>query len=205
LAHARYLHKMTSEESVGITAHTTNSISFRAVTKQRFSDFIVHEIDLCGVKTTLKSINYDRPVVPDALSSVDLLATLTAAFGDETARASIALQEEQPTAGGASDVQLPRDDDKDRRREAHQLVKLHLPALESDTLDLPDGGKCVRLQRKRQARAARQEQSGGRGGRGGGNKRRRVDDRGEWEAEAGDKKYLSFTLYKENRWRAAAP
>ena len=190
-----------TEEAAGISEHSTDSPSFRAVTKQRFSDFIVHEIDTKGTVTMLSSLVYEKPAAPGALPPAELQAALATALGDEIASAALALEREQQP-DGARELQLPRDDDKDRRRAQHQLVKQHLPGLVSDTLDLPDGGKCVRLQRKRDAqRAAKQEQSAwaaGRGGRGGG-KRRRVDDRDDWAAEGGDNKYLCFTLYKENR------
>ena len=83
---------------------------------------------------------------------------------------------------------LAPDEDKERRRAVHQLVKRLLPALCSDTVDR-DGGKCVRLLPKRSPRRAD----------GGGGKRQRVDRREEWPAEAGGRKHLGFTLYKENR------
>ena len=48
-----------SEQLVGITQHTTDTPGFRAVTKQRFSDFIVHEIGLDGNISSSASIEND--------------------------------------------------------------------------------------------------------------------------------------------------
>ena len=222
-----------TEQMVGITQHTTQTVAFRAVTKQRYSDFIVHEMRMDGQKVVLNSL-VEAMVAPsaadaDSAPSEEAVVALTEVLGEETARQAIALHSrlqagaQAEGAKGAEDggdsapseVQCPRDDDKDRRRAQHQIVKVHLPGLTSDTLDLPDGCKCVRLQLKTDVRAAekREWQEGG-GGKGGGKgkgkgkgkggkdgsaKRRRLDNRDDWPGEAGENKYLAFTLYKENR------
>ena len=123
---------------------------------------------------------------PDAAATE---AELASSLGAAAAAEALALNAGGGDDGAAAEVVLAPDEDKERRRAVHQLVKRLLPALCSDTVDR-DGGKCVRLLPK--ALAARRAD-------GGGGKRQRVDRREEWPAEAGGRKHLGFTLYKENR------
>ena len=186
---------MSTEPSVGISAFTTTTPAFRAVTKQRWSDFIVHEVALSGRVVELVAIARPAPASASdtaAAASPDAAAVeaeLAASLGAAAAADALALNAGGDGGDGAADeVVLAADNDKERRRAVHQLVKRLLPALSSDTVDR-DGGKCVRLLPKRSPRRAD----------GGGGKRQRVDRREEWPAEAGGRKHLGFTLYKENR------
>eukprot|EP00966_Prymnesium_polylepis_P062325 1445878-Prymnesium_polylepis.1 len=146
-----------AEAAVGITQHTTDTTAFRAVTKQRYSDFIVHEMQMDGQKVKLTSLVQAMASpsdTTDGAPSAEAVAALTEVLGEETTRRAVSLHA-RLLAGGAdtaadgegasgegapSEVQCPPDDDKDRRRAQHQIVKTHLPGLTSDTLDLPDGG-----------------------------------------------------------------
>ena len=189
--------RCVTEASVGITEHTTAGSGFRAVTKARFSDFIVHEVDLSGelaTLTQLPSVPTTAPpdsAPPPAEALAELQSLLSAA--DAAAALDLHARVVGSTAAADEELLLARCDDKEARRAVHQLVKRLLPALESDTADGDGGGKCVRLRGK--LRGGR----GGRGGGRGGGKRRRFDSRVEWPDEAGSKKYLRFSLYKENR------
>ncbi|KAL3916263.1 MAG: hypothetical protein SGPRY_006897, partial [Prymnesium sp.] len=274
-----------------ITQHTTSTPAFRAVTKQRFSDFVVHEIGLDKRTVHLTSLPQPltTPSTPPELSKEGEEA-LREVLGEEVASRAIALHAQLKEGGGRgeraakrrkgrmeaeaegvregekegcgkgkgegeggsiecaggeeategaglvpgvgagrgkeviTEVVCGREEDKQVRRAQHQAVRLHLPGVCSDTLHLPEGGTCVRLQLQRDFRAnARREWEEGREGRAGGEggggdeggkatgggggargggvggKRRRRDDRQEWPAEAGENRFLSFTLYKENR------
>ena len=182
---------MSTEESVGIAAFSTRTPPFRAVTKQRWSDFLVHEVTPSGRVVELVSIAKPVPAAAAAAAPPDAAATeaeLASSLGAAAAAEALALNAGGGEDGAAAEVVLAPDEDKERRRAVHQLVKRLLPALCSDTVDR-DGGKCVRLLPKRSPRRAD----------GGGGKRQRVDRREEWPAEAGGRKHLGFTLYKENR------
>ena len=181
---------MSTEESVGIAAFSTRTPPFRAVTKQRWSDFLVHEVTPSGRVVELVSIAKPAPAAAIPAAPPDAAATeaeLASSLGAAAAAEALALNAGGGEDGAAAEVVLAPDEDKERRRAVHQLVKRLLPALCSDTVDR-DGGKCVRLLPKRSPRRAD----------GGGGKRQRVDRREEWPAEAGGRKHLGFTLYKEN-------
>ena len=149
---------MTTEASVGIIAFATPGDGFLAATKQRFSDFIVHEIDMSGNPVRLTSLPEEPP--PAATASSDANdRQLAELIGDEAASTAYALQraaEEVAAhgrggggrggsggvacAGGAAaatstpavlpdELVLPRDDDKEHRTLVHRLIKQLLPAL----------------------------------------------------------------------------
>ena len=163
---------MSTEESVGIAAFSTRTPPFRAVTKQRWSDFLVHEVAPSGRVIELVSIAKPAPAAAAAAAPPDAAATeaeLASSLGAAAAAEALALNAGGGEDGAAAEVVLAPDEDKERRRAVHQLVKRLLP--------------------KRSPRRAD----------GGGGKRQRVDRREEWPAEAGGRKHLGFTLYKENR------
>ena len=130
---------MSSETSVGIDEYTTPGAGFRAITKQRYSDFIVREVGEDGTVVRLTSL----PVAPAAAEKIDPSAPLTpdaeaqlaAAMGAADAGAAAALHFASTAAaargggGGAAmpsgEVVLARDDDKDRRREIHRCEHEH--------------------------------------------------------------------------------
>ena len=188
---------MPSEGAVGITAFSTPGPGFLATTKQRYSDFIVREVDpVSGLPVRLTALP-EAPKAPSTDASKDdastIEADLAAVIGEEHAKSVMALLQGAATSGGgASEVVLPRDDDKEQRTRVHRLFKQPaLQGLVTDTIDTECGGKSIRVQTKKAARNS--------GGGGGSNKRKRIDNRNEWPPEAGDKAYLGFTLYKENR------
>jgi tRNA pseudouridine13 synthase len=202
---------MASEESVGIIAYTTPGNGFRAITKQRFSDFIVREVNMDGSVLKLKALPEMPPEAPEADDVPETAeAQLATLIGEASASAVLELQRKAAAAvaargggkrGHASSstvdevLVLPRDDDKEHRTQVHRLVKQLLPSIITDTVDT-EGGKGVRLQAKA---GASKRGADNRGKGGGGGKRQRVDQRSEWPEEAGASKYLAFTLYKENR------
>ena len=148
------------EASLGITEYLTPGPGFLAITKQRFADFIVHEVSLSGQAVCLESLSNYTPAAPgaadsapvpdasDAPAEVAAEAALSAVVGLEMAQALCLLQAAAKSAGSAQaePVLLPRDDDKEHRKAVHQLVKQYLLPLISDTADAADGGKCVRVQ-----------------------------------------------------------
>ena len=93
---------------------------------------------------------------------------------------------------------LAVEEDKELRKSVHAAVRRFLPALTSTTEDDASRGKCIRLLSTAVGAGA----SSGKGGRGRGGGRgsggRGRQQQHEWPEEAAGKKYLEFTLYKEN-------
>ena len=166
-----------TEVAVGITAFSTPSPPFHAITKQRFSDFIVHEVDLQGQVVQLKSLPEAPP--PPAASAVSSAVSgcasseascsaedaaagqtqLASLVGESHALALVELHRRSahraPAGSGAdeSPIVLPKDDDKQHRTQVHRLIKQLLPGLLTDTVDAEGGGKSVRVQTQRSAEA----------------------------------------------------
>ena len=173
-----------------------------AATKQRYSDFIVREVDLKGqpVPLTLLPSAFLTAASDEPLDSKEVEAKAVAMLGEAQARQVLSLEALAADGQAGEELVLAQDDDKNHRREVHQLVKALFPHLMSDTVDAADGGKSVRITSQRAARqaAAAADRDRQRGG-GGGGKRRRIDNREDWPAEAGGNHFLGFTLYKENK------
>ena len=201
---------MPSEAAVGISAFSTPGSGFLAATKQRFSDFIVREVDsVSGLPVRLTALPDAPPsevAVETSAEPIDLEAQLISVIGQEHATAVMALLNDDGSSGGGGGgaIVLPRDDDKEQRKLVHKLFKQ--PALQSlvtDTVDTPCGGKSVRVQSLAASAREHKEQQAAAAAAGGSNKRQKTRNNNSvhqaWPAEAGEKSYLGFTLYKENR------
>ena len=106
------------EGAVGITEYLTPGEGFSAITKQRFTDFIVNEVGLSGHIVRLSAFAEapeQQPGTAEAASAgLDAEAALAAEVGDELAQALLDLQAQATGARGAaqaaSELLLPRDD-----------------------------------------------------------------------------------------------
>ena len=88
-------HAMPSEAAVGITAFSTPGPGFLATTKQRYSDFIVREVDpVSGLPVRLTALP-EAPKAPATDASKDdastIEADLAAVIGEEHAKLVMAL------------------------------------------------------------------------------------------------------------------
>eukprot|EP00698_Gefionella_okellyi_P015679 TRINITY_DN4441_c0_g1_i1.p1 TRINITY_DN4441_c0_g1~~TRINITY_DN4441_c0_g1_i1.p1 ORF type:complete len:633 (-),score=118.94 TRINITY_DN4441_c0_g1_i1:3-1901(-) len=164
-----------NEGDVGISEYTTTTPGFFGVFKQRYTDFLVNEIDKQGVVVRLSS--FDAPesqIAADAEQpepDEEVRATLSNAIGDDL------LHEVSAVVGNPTKVlTLPPDSDKDRRTLVHQCIKKLFPSLSSDTTN-----GCVRVFACKGAS-------------------RKFDARSRMTSWPADMpQFLQFVLYKENR------
>ncbi|RCV14140.1 hypothetical protein SETIT_2G402100v2 [Setaria italica] len=196
------------EPDVGISRFASSVLGFRGALKQRYSDFIVHEVARDGALVRLTS--FDLPDVDERGDN--------AAEGDADADHTRALESFRLLCGEAdydalrgflervlegdgdlSPIILSADADKAHRLEVHEFIKRNFKFLITDTVEHGDGiQKCIRVRLG----------SGPHGGRGrnmrgmdgsGWRDDRPFDSRGStsWPYHLG--KFLRFHLYKENR------
>ncbi|XP_062187036.1 uncharacterized protein LOC133890601 [Phragmites australis] len=198
-----------AEPDVGISRFASSIPGFRGALKQRYSDFIVHEVARNGALVRLTRFG-----LPDDGESEDNVEE-----GDADADHSRALESfrllcgdadrdalrgflESVAEGGDGDVSpiiLSADADKAHRSEVHDFFKRNFKFFITDTVEHSDGiQKCIRVRLG----------SGPRGGRGRNRKGvdgsvwrddRPFDSRGSitWPYHLG--KFLRFHLYKENK------
>eukprot|EP00004_Rigifila_ramosa_P012990 TRINITY_DN2859_c0_g2_i4.p1 TRINITY_DN2859_c0_g2~~TRINITY_DN2859_c0_g2_i4.p1 ORF type:complete len:633 (-),score=124.84 TRINITY_DN2859_c0_g2_i4:374-2236(-) len=150
------------ESDVGITEFLGTAEPFQGVLKERFSDFLVHEIALDGTVVRLTeplsspdALNAafapmlasperlelrkgERPVVPPLIRE-----SLDAALGASGTEALIEFVSNYSVEAVALDptrafLLLPAPDDKQKRGQIHQAIRNHChPALSADTVPLP--------------------------------------------------------------------
>ncbi|KAL6657539.1 hypothetical protein ACP70R_005319 [Stipagrostis hirtigluma subsp. patula] len=199
------------EPDVGISRFASSVPGFRGALKQRYSDFVVHEVARDGALVRLTSVDLpdedergDNAEEGDADADAGLsraLESFRLLCGDADCDALRGFLE-RISEGGDEDVSpitLSADADKAHRSEVHDFFKRNFKFLITDTVDHTDGiQKCIRVRLG----------SGARGGRG--RNRKRVDGSGwrddkpfdsrgstTWPYHLG--KFLKFHLYKENK------
>ncbi|KAK3200613.1 hypothetical protein Dsin_024028 [Dipteronia sinensis] len=204
---------MTSvdESDVGISCYISNLPGFRGVLKQRYSDFIVNEVDTDGNVVRLTCLDAppeDVSVVEPAETKVSdqtnkshdvEIESFRSLAGDADAERLEALIG-QITSGNSEDsispIVLSANSDKSHRTAIHNFFKENLKFLVTDTVDGPDASsKCIRVRLN----------SGGKNSGGRNSKKRKergdkpFDSRGSenWSEHVG--KFLRFHLYKENK------
>lgn len=217
LPHSVTMNSM-EEHDVGITCYISNLPGFRGVLKQRYSDFIVHEVDLDGKVVELSSLEAlaeesklaavesksvqenktDTTSETEVISYVSQIESFKSLAGDSDASS---LEEfiNQISAGGEDDISpitLSPDSDKSHRTAVHVFFRENFKFLVTDTVDGPDAStKCIRVRLN----------SGGSNNNGKNSRKRKerdtkpFDSRGSenWPENAG--KFLRFHLYKENK------
>ncbi|CAD6216978.1 unnamed protein product [Miscanthus lutarioriparius] len=200
-----------AEPDVGVSRFASSIPGIRGALKQRYSDFVVHEVARDGALVRLTSFD-----LPDGEESGD---NVEDGGCDATADPSRALESfrllcgevdydalrgflERVSEGGDGDLSpiiLSADSDKAHRSEVHEFIKRNFKFLNTDTVEHSDGiHKCIRVRLG----------SGPRGGRG--RNRRGMDSSGwrddkpfdsrgstSWPYHLG--KFLRFHLYKENK------
>ncbi|CAI8615545.1 unnamed protein product [Vicia faba] len=204
------------EHDVGISCYISNLPGFRGVLKQRYSDFIVHEVDTDGKVVELSSLeaiaeeskvsavesksveeNKTDTSETEVISYASQIEAFKSLAGDSDASC---LEEfiNQINAGGEeslSPIVLSADSDKSHRTAVHVFFRENLKFLVTDTVDGPDASsKCIRVRlnsgksnnRDKNSRKRKERDS------------KPYDSRGSenWP-DAG--KFLRFHLYKENK------
>nr|KJB44990.1 hypothetical protein B456_007G284000 [Gossypium raimondii] len=191
-----------TESDVGILCFISNLPGFRGILKQRYSDFIVNEVDTEGNVVHLTSL--DAPPeegetkISDQLnknyaSEIEKFRSLACEIDVDQLEAFI----NQITSGSEEDISpivLSPDSDKSHRTAMHNFFKENLRFLVTDTVDGPDSSsKCIRVRLN----------SGNKNKGRNSNKRKRgdrpYDSRGSshWPAHLGN--FLRFHLFKENK------
>ncbi|PKI47166.1 hypothetical protein CRG98_032437 [Punica granatum] len=197
------------ESEVGILCYISQLPGFRGILKQRYSDFIVNEVDLDGNVVHLTSLTAPPESVEvrdgnetkknDYLNkSYDSEVESFRALAGEADADLLKTLIDQVTSGpkeNISAIVLSPNSDKTQRTAIHNYFKENFKFLVTDTIDGPDASsKSIRVRLY----------SGGEGN--GRNSRKRkergdkpFDSRGSssWPENVG--KFLRFNLYKENK------
>ncbi|CAL9003560.1 unnamed protein product [Prunus brigantina] len=199
--------KTTEEPDVGIFCYISQLPGFRGILKQRYSDFMVNEVDTDGNIVHLTNLDAPAETVKeietkthDATSKdytieIELFRSLVDPDDAERLEAII-----NQINSGSEDSILPivlsPDYDKSHRTAVHNFFKENFKFLVTDTVDGPDASsKCIRVRIN----------SGGQNSRGRNSRKRKergdkpFDSRGsdDWSENVG--KFLRFHLYKENK------
>ncbi|XP_012855128.1 PREDICTED: multisubstrate pseudouridine synthase 7 isoform X2 [Erythranthe guttata] len=202
---------MTSaeESDVGILCYISPLPGFRGILKQRYSDFIVNEVDMDGNVVHLTSLEAPpseaagekKEKVADQLekdyaSEIESFRTLV---GDSDAE-KLKFFIDQISSGVKTNdesIVLSPSSDKTHRTAVHNFFKERLKFLVTDTVDGPDSSsKCIRVRLNSGINNnARGNNSRKRKDRG----QQQYDSRGtdSWPDNTG--KFLRFYLYKENK------
>ncbi|XP_062004871.1 multisubstrate pseudouridine synthase 7 [Rosa rugosa] len=199
--------KTTEESDVGIFCYISQLPGFRGILKQRYSDFMVNEVDTEGNVVHLTNLEAPPEVVKengaktqDSASkdySAEIEKFRSLAGGEDVERLEgLISQINSGSEDGVMPIVLSPDYDKAHRTAVHNFFKENLKFLVTDAVDGPDASsKCIRVRLN----------SGGQNGRGRNSKKRKergdkpFDSRGtdDWSEHVG--KFLRFHLYKENK------
>ncbi|XP_061178701.1 pseudouridylate synthase 7 homolog [Saccostrea echinata] len=161
------------EEDVGITEYIGSSPGFNAIIKQRYSDFIVNEIDEEGKIVKLTSLEVDQSLIQ---AEEDLEGVLSPEQKEILDNFNA-----NPVHERTVDIAAP--EDKEMRVKIHQIVKKNYKKLQSDTL-FEDDVRFIQITAK-----------GSRGGSAGQYFRQNYMQN-PWPPGCGN--YCRFVLYKEN-------
>ncbi|XP_071703500.1 multisubstrate pseudouridine synthase 7 isoform X3 [Rutidosis leptorrhynchoides] len=195
------------ESDVGISCYISSLPGFRGILKQRYSDFVVNEVDLDGNVVHLTSLDAPTEIAEEPVTKmtdqlngdhgteIELFRGLA---GDLDANSLKEFMDRisSDVEDGATSIVLSPSSDKVHRTAVHNFFKEKLKFLVTDTVDGPEPtSKCIRVRLN----------SGGNNDRGRGSKKRKgrgetpYDSRGSdhWPENLG--KFLRFHLFKENK------
>ncbi|RXI01971.1 hypothetical protein DVH24_015320 [Malus domestica] len=199
--------KTTEESDVGIFCYISQLPGFRGVLKQRYSDFMVNEVDKEGNVVHLTNLDAPVEAVKESGTTTSDGASKDYTTEIESFRAladpndaerleTLINQINSSSDDGVMPIVLSPDYDKSHRTAVHNFFKQHFKFLVTDTVDGPDASsKCIRVRIN----------SGGQSNRGRNSRKRKergdkpFDSRGseDWSEHVG--KFLRFHLYKENK------
>ncbi|XP_049412425.1 multisubstrate pseudouridine synthase 7 [Solanum stenotomum] len=199
--------KTMDESDVGISCYISNLPGFRGILKQRYSDFIVNEVDLDENVVHLTSLEAPKECsenkavnISDQLnrSYVTEIESFRSLAGNSDADKLKAFIDELNSGADVSDesIVLSSSSDKSHRTAIHNFFKERLKFLVTDTVDgVEDQSKCVRVRLNNDRNNGRGRSSRKRKDR----DDKRYDSRGSdsWPGHLG--KFLRFHLFKENK------
>ncbi|KAG8649731.1 multisubstrate pseudouridine synthase 7 isoform X3 [Manihot esculenta] len=202
----------TDEFNVGIFSYVSQLPGFHAILKQRYSDFIVNEVDKDGIVVHLTSLEVP-PQIVEAIQEgekeilnqigksytveIELFRSLAGDSDAERLEAfitQVATQSEDNSY--IYPIILSPNSDKAHRTAIHNFFKEKFKFLVTDTVDGPDASrKCIRVRLKSGVHSNRVRNF------------KKLKDRGDqpfdsrgsnnWPQHLG--KFLRFHLYKENK------
>ncbi|CAM0883423.1 unnamed protein product [Alopecurus aequalis] len=206
-----------AEPDVGISRFASSLPGFRGALKQRYSDFIVHEVARDGALVRLTSFDLPDEGVdaeeeeagpdPDLPQSLESFRLLCGDADGDALREFLSRVSEDDS--NVSPITLSPDADKAHRWEVHDFFKRNFTFLATDTIEHSDGvQRCIRVRLKSGPRRRRnfggQAKARTRTGMGSSRPSGWRDDRPfdsrvsvTWPYHLG--KYLRFHLYKENK------
>ncbi|XP_057962932.1 multisubstrate pseudouridine synthase 7 isoform X2 [Malania oleifera] len=199
--------KTVDEEDVGICCFISHLPGFRGILKQRYSDFIVNEVDCDGnvvhltcLDAPLEAKDVNKMELSDQsdksyTSEIELFRSLAGNSDAEQLKAFIS-QINSDGEGSALPIVLSPDFDKSHRTAIHNFFKEKFKFLVTDTIDGPDASsKCIRVRLNSKGQCNNGRNSKKRKDR----RDKPFDSRGSdhWPEDLG--KFLRFHLYKENK------
>ncbi|BBH06689.1 Pseudouridine synthase family protein [Prunus dulcis] len=199
--------KTTEEPDVGIFCYISQLPGFRGILKQRYSDFMVNEVDTEGNVVHLTNLDAPAETVKEIETKTHDVTSKDYTTEIESFRSLVDPDDVERLEAiinqinsGSEDSILPivlsPDYDKSHRTAVHNFFKENFKFLVTDTVDGPDASsKCIRVRIN----------SGGQNSRGRNSRKRKergdkpFDSRGsdDWSENVG--KFLRFHLYKENK------
>ncbi|KAL3516315.1 hypothetical protein ACH5RR_023217 [Cinchona calisaya] len=198
--------KSLDESDVGILCYLSQLPGFRGILKQRYSDFIVNEVDLEGNVVHLTSLETPAELAeekevlltkqPNKSDDAEI-ESFRALAGDYNAEMLKALLDQigSDVEVDVEPIVLSPSSDKSHRTALHNFFKERLKFLVTDTVDGPDAtSKCIRVRlnvgKNHETRSSKKRKD---------RDDKRYDGRGSdnWPEYLG--KFLRFHLYKENK------
>ncbi|KAE8010054.1 hypothetical protein FH972_006452 [Carpinus fangiana] len=200
--------KTVDESDVGISCYISKLPGFRGILKQRYSDFIVNEVDMEGKVVHLTSLDAPPEIGEETVTMIDDTANnksyasgidkFRSLAGDADAKRleDFISQINSGVEDSVRPIILSPDSDKSHRTAMHNFFKQNFKFLVTDVVDGPDASsKCIRVRLN----------NGGHNNKGRNGKKRKergdkpFDSRGSenWPENVG--KFLRFHLYKENK------
>ncbi|XP_052204944.1 multisubstrate pseudouridine synthase 7 [Diospyros lotus] len=199
--------KTLDEVDVGIVCYISQLPGFRGVLKQRYSDFIVNEVDFDGNVVHLTNLDAPSEFVEEKnILTVDQLnkgydmelESFKSLAGDSDAEGLKAFIHQISTGSedGLPPIILSPSSDKSHRTAVHKFFKEHFKFLVTDTVDGPDpSSKCIRVWLDARWNGDRSRNIKKRKDRG----HKPYDNRGSDDWPDHLDKFLRFHLYKENK------
>ncbi|XP_060080963.1 pseudouridylate synthase 7 homolog [Ylistrum balloti] len=189
------------ETDVGILAFISDLPGFQGIIKQRFSDFIVNEVNENGEVVHLTATSAKTEPNLETDKTVNLPSTEV----QEPEEAGKPVEQTPVKCSQLPDaevdelnkllvstdksftVTLQASDDKEKRCQIHRSIRMNFPNLESTTLEV-DGKKVIQVKKIPASKKVKHK---------GGNRQGCYHQKRNWCGDKGD--YCRFTLYKENK------
>uniref|UniRef100_A0A803PZ05 TRUD domain-containing protein n=2 Tax=Cannabis sativa TaxID=3483 RepID=A0A803PZ05_CANSA len=200
--------KNLDESDVGVFCYISNLPGFRGVLKQRYSDFIVNEVDTDGNVVHLTTMEAPPEEIAEEIRTeteandaasknyTSEFESFRSLAGDSDAESFEAFMGQINSSDGkesVSPIVLSPDSDKLHRTAMHNFFKKNFKFLVTDTIDGPDvSSKCIRVRLDSGGHGKNSRKRKDRGGK-------PFDSRGsdDWQENIG--KFLRFHICKENK------